>query len=140
MNLWEFLISSELILSGIISLIVGFSAHRFSVFLKSKENRHEFKLKTFESIEEENKDLRKENDLLKQTNLDLRGLNQRLDNDIAELKRENEKQARELQILAGEIFSYKEREYQLKSELEMVKRRNDAFSDRLSNLEKLINP
>lgn len=140
MNLLEFLSSSELILSGIISLIIGFSANRFSLFLKSKENRHEFKIKTFESIEEENKDLRKENDMLKQTNLDLRGLNLRLENEIESLKRDNRKQAAEIERLSSEIFNFREREYQLRSELELVKKRNDAFSDRLSNLEKLVNP
>lgn len=135
----EVSLSWELIISGIVSLLVALIAHRASVVISARNNKAQFKLKTFESLDLENKELRKENDELKLTNLELRAANYRMETDINNLKSDKERIEGDLRRITSDLERSLEREFQLKAEVEALKKSNDSLSDRVSALEKSIN-
>lgn len=104
-----------IVLTGITTLIINF-------LLQRKARKHDFQLVTYESLEEENKELRKENFNLQQQVLELAQVSANLKSDINTLSNENDELAARVEELSRQLLVAKEEKFQLYSEVEVMKK------------------
>ena len=104
-----------IVLTGITTLIINF-------LLQRKARKHDFQLVTYESLEDENKELRKENFNLQQQVLELAQVSANLKSDINTLSNENDELAARVEELSRQLLVAKEEKFQLYSEVEVMKK------------------
>jgi len=123
-------IPQEILIPLIVSLVLAFVGHWVSVFMQRKANNHTLDLRSFDSMQKEIVDSRRDTDRERQRadalvgeNLSLKSLNYRLDADLDRIRREKEALREEIEKLRGELSESKEEIFQLTAEVEWMKQK-----------------
>ena len=134
------MIPPEIMFPAIISVILAVIAHFVSIMMQGRSNKHDFSVKTVDTLEKELSRVReslaterKENRMLSESNTDLRGLRYRLEADLERAKEHIEDLRSKNDIANAEIKSLKESLFQTNAELELTKRRVTELEESVSD-------
>lgn len=128
------MLSIEVIISVGASLLVAVLGIITSFSLQKKADKQEIKVKTFESLDEENKELRKSNYELQLMVLDLQRKEAKRDRELEGLARDREEIKIVLDKLTKDLFLAREREFQLESEIGLLKSALEECQRRVAEL------
>lgn len=128
------MLSIELLIPVGASILVAILGIITSLILQKKSNKQEFKVITFESLDRENKDLRKNNYELQLLVLDLQRKEGRNDLEMEAVSEEREEIKEILEKLQKELFLAREKEFQLQSENGLLKRSLEECQRRVAEM------
>jgi predicted RNase H-like nuclease (RuvC/YqgF family) len=146
------IIPSEILVPAIVAIVLAVIAHFVSLSMQKRASQHDFKIKSFDSVNKELADSRKETEqerekysVLNRENLSLSALNYRLIGEIESLKRDKEALKRDLEELkestAEQKLStithtkeHKEEIFKLVGEIEWLKKRNKELEQKIEEI------
>lgn len=136
-----FNIPSEILIPAVSAVVLAFIAHVVTVLMQSKSNKHDFSIKTFESVstdlDRRNKQLddeRKSGQELARANVDLRGEKYLLEARLEVLNGQLESSNKKVEELLGEKARLEERAFQLSVEVSSLKKRVQILEDKVKEL------
>lgn len=118
----------SIVLTGIITLTINF-------FLQRKAKTYDFQLVTYESLDKENKELRKESFKLQQQILELSQVNARLKAENTILSNEKNELYAKADELSKQLLAAREKEFQLYTELEVMKKQIRDLQEYIRSIE-----
>lgn len=128
----------ELFISGFISLLITVLSLFVNARLQSRARKHEFELVTYESLEEENKELRTTNFRLQQEILEHKSHISKLDHEMRQLQAEKEELVSKLNQLTKDLLASRESEFKLFSEIGLLKKLMDEQREIIEELKAKI--
>lgn len=131
-------IPSEILIPAIVSVVLAIIAHFVSILMQGKSNKHDFKIRSFDTMENELAETRRileaerrENRLLRESNTDLRGIKYRLEVDLNREKELRDDMEGRLSQASSELNEIKELLFQATAEIELLKKKNQELIDRI---------
>lgn len=124
----------ELIIPGIISLVITVVTLSTNSWFHKRARKHDFHLVTYESLESENRELRQTNYQLQQDVLESKRIIARLESDVKSLTDEKDELVSKLDELTKELLASREREFQVFSEMQLMKKRLEEHEKEIATL------
>lgn len=132
-------IPPEILIPAIVSIVLAFVAHFVSIMMQGRSNKHDFSVKTVDTLEKELSRVRdslsaerKENRILADSNTDLRGIRYRLEADLERAKEQIDELRQKNEASSTEIRDLKEKLFQTDAEVAFLKQRVGELEDSLS--------
>jgi len=132
-------IPPEILIPAIVSIILAFVAHFVSIMMQGRSNKHDFSVKTVDTLEKELSRVRdslaserKENRILADSNTDLRGIRYRLEADLERAKEQIDELRQKNEESNTEIRDLKEKLFQTDAEVTFLKQRVEELESNLS--------
>jgi ABC-type molybdate transport system ATPase subunit len=126
-----FNIPPEILIPAISAGLIAALAHFVSVLMQGRSNKHDFTVKTFESVSKELSEERKENKGLIDTNVNLRGEKYVLEATIQVTEAQRDAALRAAEDAEETIRSLKEKNFQLTTEVEALKKTCEKLTEEL---------
>lgn len=132
-------IPPEILIPAIVSIVLAFVAHFVSIMMQGRSNKHDFSVKTVDTLEKELSRVRdslaaerKENRILADSNTDLRGIRYRLEADLERAKEQIDELRQKNEESNTEIRDLKEKLFQTDAEVAFLKQRVEELESNLS--------
>ena len=133
-------IPPEILIPAIVSMVLAFVAHFVSIMMQGRSNKHDFSVKTVDTLEKELSRAReslsterKENRILADSNTDLRGIRYRLEADLEIAKEQIVDLRKKNEDANSEIKDLKESLFQTNAEIAFLKQRVEELEANLSD-------
>jgi chromosome segregation ATPase len=132
----------EILIPALSAIGLAALAHIVTILMQIRSNKHDFSMKTFESVtkelsdkNDELSDERKDNRELSATNVQLLGEKYLLEANLQVMQNQRDESREEVTELENDNRRLKEKIFQLNTEVEVLKKTNEKLTQKIEELD-----